>query len=144
MMQCMISCRRHFLLLLVLVMLTACGGVGSQQNIRDSTLYAYAGAIRWGHIDDAWTMVDPEYARRHPLSELERERFKQIEVTGYLVKGAQQLSEDEVAQLVEIRLINRHTMVERTIQDRQLWRWDKNSRRWWLTTGLPNISHSAR
>ena len=82
MMQRMISCRRHFLLLLLLVMLIACGGVGSQQNIRDSALYAYAGAIRWGHIDDAWTMVDPEYAKRHPLSELERERFKQIEVTG--------------------------------------------------------------
>lgn len=143
-MQRMISCRRHFLLLFLLVMLTACGGVGSQQNIRDSALYAYAGAIRWGHIDDAWTMVDPEYAKRHPLSELERERFKQIEVTGYLVMGTQQLSEDELAQLVEIRLINRHTMVERTIQDRQHWRWDKSGRRWWLTTGLPNIAPSAR
>src|SRR5690554_726972 len=123
---------------LLLALLAACG-VGSQQDIRTTTLFNYAGAIRWGHIDDAWSMMDPDYAARHPLSTLERQRFEQVQITGYQVKGSQMLSEEEMVQLVEIRLINRHTQAERVIQDRQLWRWDKDARRWWLTTGLPDI-----
>ncbi len=129
--------------LVLLVVLAGCG-VGSQNDIRDNTLFAYAGAIRWGHIDDAWSMVDPEYAREHPLSALDRERFEQIQVTGYQVKGTQMLSENELAQVVEIRLANRHTLVERTVMDRQLWRWDSGARRWWLTSGLPKIASSSQ
>ena len=53
---------RFFLAALRLALLAACG-VGSQQDIRQTTLFNYAGAIRWGHIDDAWSMVEPEYAR---------------------------------------------------------------------------------
>ena len=132
---------RPFLALLLAV-LAGCG-VGSQQDVRQTTLFNYAGAIRWGHIDDAWSMVDPEYARKHPMSALDRERFEQVQVTGYLVKGTQMLSETEMAQVVEIRLINRHTQAERVITDRQLWRWDEDARCWWLTTGLPKISPSS-
>lgn len=129
---------------LLAVLLAACGGVGSQANLRDSALYAYAGAIRWGHIDDAWSMVDPEYARQHPMTALERERFAQVEITGYQVKGSQLLSDSELVQRVEIRLVNRHTQVERTLDDLQAWRWDEAAKRWWLTTGLPDITASRR
>ena len=125
-----------------LLALAACG-VGSQNDLRDNALFSYAGAIRWGHIDDAWAMIDPEYAQRHPLGTLERERFEQIQVTGYLVKGSQLLSENELVQLVEIRLVNRHTQAERTLQDRQTWRWDPQAKRWWLTTGLPKIAPAS-
>ncbi len=129
---------------LLAALLAACGGVGSQANLRDSALYAYAGAIRWGHIDDAWSMVDPEYARQHPMTALERERFAQVEITGYQVKGSQLLSDSELVQRVEIRLVNRHTQVERTLEDYQAWRWDEAAKRWWLTTGLPDITASPR
>lgn len=131
---------RALALLLVMALLTACG-VGSRSDLRDNTLYQYAGAIRWGHVDDAWTLVDPEYASRNPLTPLERERFEQIQVTSYQVKGAQQMSEQEFAQVVEIRIVNRHTLVERVIEDRQLWRWDAQAKRWWLTTGLPRLAN---
>ena len=127
------------LLALMLALVAGCG-VGSQNDLRDNTLFAYAGAIRWGHIDDAWSMVDPQYARRHPMTPLERERFEQVQITGYQVKGSEMVSENELLQLVEIRLINRHTQAERTLQDRQTWRWDPQARRWWLTTGLPRIA----
>ena len=132
---------RILIVLLALMLALAAGcSVGSQNDLRDNALFAYAGAIRWGHIDDAWSMVDPEYARRHPMTPLERERFEQVQVTGYQVKGSEMVSENELLQLVEIRLINRHTQAERTLQDRQTWRWDPQARRWWLTTGLPRIA----
>ena len=130
------------LLALMLALVAGCG-VGSQNDLRDNTLFAYAGAIRWGHIDDAWSMVDPQYARRHPMTPLERERFEQVQITGYQVKGSERVSENELLQLVEIRLINRHTQAERTLQDRQTWRWDPQARRWWLATGLPRIAAAA-
>lgn len=136
--------RRLLILFALMLMLPAGCGVGSQNDLRDNTLFAYAGAIRWGHIDDAWSMVDPEYARQHPMSALERERYEQVQVTGYRVKGSEMLSENEMMQLVEIQLINRHTQSERTIHDRQRWRWDPNARRWWLMTGLPQIVGSSR
>lgn len=132
--------RRLLVLFALMLMLPAGCGVGSQNDLRDNALFAYAGAIRWGHIDDAWSMVDPDYAREHPMTALDRERFEQIQVTGYQVKGSEMLSENEMLQLVEIRLINKHTQAERTVQDRQRWRWDPQLRRWWLTTGLPKIT----
>lgn len=141
-MRAVASLRPFALMVLLLAMLAGCG-VGSTQDLRQTALFNYAGAIRWGHIDDAWSMVDPEYTRKHPMTSLERERFEQVQVTGYLVKGTQMLSETEMVQVAEIRLVNRHTQAERVIQDRQLWRWDKDARRWWLTTGLPKISTPA-
>lgn len=126
-------------LCLLLLLLSGCG-VGSRTDLRDRTLFQYAGAIRWGHIDDAWTLVDPEYARKHPLTALERERFAQVQVSGYRVRGVEALSETEFMQWVEIDLINRHTLVHRTIQEREHWRWDAQNKRWWLTSGLPRLT----
>ena len=137
-------CLRVFPVVLLLVLLVACGGVGSRQDLRDITLSSYAGAIRWGHIDDALGMVDPDYALAHPMSALARARFDQVEFTGYQVKGSQMLSETELVRMVEIRLVNRHTLVERTIQEREHWRWDEAAGRWWLTTGLPDIGSTQR
>ncbi|MCB1568503.1 MAG: hypothetical protein KDI69_06805 [Xanthomonadales bacterium] len=125
--------------LVLVAMLGACG-VGSKQQLRDSALFAYAGAIRWGHIDDAISMVDPDYLREHPMTSLDRERFSQVECTGYLVKGVQPISDTELMQMVEIRLVNRHTLVERTLLAREHWRWDEDAKRWWLMNGLPDIS----
>lgn len=135
---------RSILALFVLALLLGCGGPGSQTDLRDSTLLAYSGAIRWGHIDDAITMIDPEYLKAHPISALERERFEQVECTGYLVKGTQMLSENELLRSVELRFVNRHTLVERTIQTRERWRWDEADKRWWLATGLPDITQASR
>lgn len=135
---------RPFLILTILVLLLGCGGPGSKMDLRDSSLLAYSGAIRWGHIDDAITMIDPAYLKAHPISTLERERLEQVEFTGYLVKGTQALSEDELMRVVEIRFVNRHTLVERTIQTRELWRWDEANRRWWLNSSLPDITQKSR
>jgi hypothetical protein len=43
---------------------------------------------------------------------------------------------------LEIKLINRHTQAERSILDRQHWRFDAARQRWWLTSGLPDITES--
>ena len=71
---------------------------------------------------------------------IDLERFAQVQVTGYEVKGSEQIAEDKYAQAVEIRLVNVHTQTAGVLIDRQVWRYDPGPRQWWLTTGLPKIT----
>lgn len=129
---------RLFALTLLTTLLVACGGPDSHKL--QQSLYHYAGAIRWGEIDTALTFVDPQWLEEHPFTALERQRFAQVQVSGYHVKSRVEPVENEVHQVVEIRMVNRHTLEERAVIDRQIWRWDDEEKRWWLTTGLPDIS----
>lgn len=104
------------------------------------SLFKYASAIRWNEFEMASNYVDPEYKEKNPLSDLEKERYKQIQVTGYEAKTQDTLEDGTVEQTVEIRLINRNTQADRSIIDVQIWRWDDKAKRWWNTTGLPNFS----
>lgn len=118
-------------------------GCATQQHARDLltvTLYDYSGAIRWNRPDVAAKWLDPkiEAIRVKPI---DLERFAQVQITGYEVKGSDRVSETLYAQRVEIRLINIHTQTERVVIDEQVWRYDAEIRQWWLTTGLPKLSH---
>lgn len=106
----------------------------------DDTLRGYAATVRWGDIEQAESFVDPEYRAAHPLSSIDRSRFHQIRISGYSEQPAQRTGEDEVRQDVEITLINENTQGVRSIMDRQVWRYDATAQRWWLSSGLPDIS----
>jgi hypothetical protein len=131
----------HALLAFVVLLLAACatGPTGSVSK-RDLILEGYGAAIRWNDFDGAMEFIDPFYRQEHPLDDFQRERYKQIQVTGYEVRNIA-LSPDGMTlqQNVELRLINRHTQVERTLLDRQRWRFDPISKRWWLESGLPDL-----
>ena len=40
---------------------------------------------------------------------------------------------------VEIGVVNRYTQAERTVRFQEEWRWDPESKNWWLVNGLPNL-----
>jgi hypothetical protein len=124
----------------VLLMLAACAMAPSSMNPQDEALEQYGIAIRWSEFADAWALVDPELRQRQPLTDFDMERYKQIQVTGYDLKGRATMPDASVEQTVEIRLINRNTQVERTITDHQSWRWDPVAKRFWLTSGLPDFT----
>lgn len=122
------------------LVLAACAS--TQKHSRDLlqvTLYDYSGAIRWNRPDAAAKWLDPEIESIQPKP-IELERYQQVQVTGYDVRGTELLSPERYAQVVEIRLVNKHTQAERAIVDRQVWRYDAEKRQWWLTTGLPDIT----
>ena len=100
----------------------------------------YSTAIRWNEFELAWALVDPKYRKENPLTDLEKGRFKLIQVTGYDEKSQDFLDDGGVEVTVEIRLINRNTQAERIIMDTQVWRWDAEAKRWWLSTGLPDFT----
>ena len=108
---------------------------GKLQQVQD----AYAASIRWGDFENAWQAVDPAYRAEHPMTELEFERYKQIQISGYRDLSTRGGPDGTVERAVELRVINKHTMAERTERYVERWRWDPEAKRWWLVVGLPDL-----
>ena len=138
--------RRIVAALFSAVLLVACSTnpierMKSKETVLEETLKLYAATIRWGDdMTQALGFVDPEYLRIHPMSELDLARYKQVKVTSYDDAPAAPISETEVRQVVQISFINVNTQTMRTVVDNQVWRFDEKAKRWWLTTGLPDIT----
>lgn len=108
---------------------------GKLQQVQD----AYAASIRWGDFENAWQAVDPAYRAEHPMTELEFERYKQIQISGYRDLSTRSGPDGTVERAVELRVINKHTMAERTERYVERWRWDAEAKRWWLVVGMPDL-----
>lgn len=121
------------------LLMAACGAVDTKRSPREETLYGYVSAVRWSDFDAAVGFIDPLSLASDPISDIDRERYKQFQVTGYEVKSVKQESPESFEQVVEIRVVNRNTLVEKVVTDRQRWRWDEEAKRWWLVSGLPRL-----
>lgn len=120
--------------------LGGCATTGKPQKILQQNLMDYASTIRWGGFDGALAFIDPDYLKAHPVTALDMERYHQIRVSYYHDQPAVMAGEREAHQIVEIGIVNEHSQAERAVVDRQIWRWDEKAKRWWLTTGLPDIT----
>lgn len=124
---------------LLLVLLPATAQSRLQRNKLQPMQDAYAAAIRWGDFETAWQLVDPAYKAEHPMTELEFERYQQVQISGYRDLSSSGGPDGTVERAIELRVINRHTMAERTMRYRERWRWDAEAKRWWLVVGLPDL-----
>ena len=134
---------RQRLSVLAVLLLTALAGCASNQRSRllADTLNRYESAVRWGNFGAAATYLRPEDIPSRQRLNFMLQRFEQVRITGYRpVSRAPGPNEDTVIQVVQLRLANRHTAREREIVDRQVWKWDEEAGRWWLISGLPDIS----
>ncbi|MBJ6982067.1 hypothetical protein [Luteimonas sp. MC1572] len=129
---------RAVLLLCVLLVVTACASARGRGDALQRVQYAYSAAIRWGDFEGAWNMVEAEYREKHPMTEVQLERYKQIQVSHYRDLSAQ-AGEDTAVREIDIGVINRHTMAERSLRYQEAWRYDADSRAWVLTSGLPDF-----
>ena len=128
------------LLMLLILLLAACATQERSQSLT-STLSAYGGVLRWGDIASAAQFLDPEVRAKHPLTELDLARYKQVRVTEYNDDaGPVPINPTEVRQTVRISVVNIHTQAERNITDHQTWKYDEKTKHWWLTSGLPDIT----
>ena len=128
------------ILLLLALSVTGCASDQRSQALL-TTLNAYANTMRWGDFSSALQFVDPKVRKAHPPSSLDMARYKQVRVTEYDEgQGPVPSAENEVHQLVQLGLVNVNTQVQRTVIDRQTWRYDPVKKHWWLTSGLPDIT----
>jgi len=129
------------LLAMLAALLGGCAAVSkSEQNLLEDTLDTYASVIRWSNFEEAVTFIDPATLKAHPISKLDLERFNQVRVTTYNAQPARNTGEHEVRQIVEIGLVNVNTQSARSVVDRQTWHFDEKEKRWWLVSGLPDIT----
>lgn len=137
-----LSAWRAALLGLALSLLSACasGGATPDAKLLDQTLDAYASAIRWNGLDATSRYLDPEQVAAHPPSEFDLERLRQLEVVNYRVLSRTPADASHIEQLVEIELSNKHSQTVRTVRVAQRWQFDPARKRWWLASGLPDVS----
>ncbi|WP_017463067.1 hypothetical protein [Dyella ginsengisoli] len=126
----------------VAALLLVAGCATDQRNqTLTATLNAYASTVRWGNPANAEQFVDPAIRKEHPLTPIELSRFTQYRVSDYDDgSGPVPTGENEVKQVVRIGIVNVHTQVERTLVDRQTWKYDPQAKHWWLTTPLPDFA----
>ena len=132
--------RRTALFCLLSCALTACSTPGTKTDALETTLQAYAATIRWGNFEDALGFIDPEVLKAHPVTKLDIERYQQVRVGGYAEQPLHNTGPNEVHQTVEITVSNNNTLSVRSFLDRQIWHYDEKLSRWWLVTGLPDIT----
>lgn len=126
-------------LLLLALTVQAAGLSRSQRTKLAQTQEAYAAAVRWSDFEAAEGFIDPDYRQAHPLSDLQRDRYRQVQVSGYRERSSGVVGEGVVERRAEIRVINRNTQAERTVMVDERWRWDPQARQWWQAQGLPDL-----
>jgi hypothetical protein len=130
-------------LVLLLALCAGCGEMMSKHSEGQSletTLQAYANVVRWGDFEQAVIFVDPQTLKDHPLSSIDMERYKQMKVASYNEQPPVPAGPHEVRQIVEIGVVNINTQVERSIIDKQLWRYEEKKKHWYLVSGLPDLT----
>ena len=133
------SLLRALLLACCLVLLAGCPKSASKGSALDETQYAYSAAIRWGDFEGAYNLVDPKLREEKPLTDVDFSRYKQVQISGYRDLGGSPLVSGEVEREIEIGVINRNTLAERSVRYRERWRYDEAAKTWWLTSGLPDL-----
>ncbi|MGO1540647.1 MAG: hypothetical protein ACTHZI_10565 [Luteimonas sp.] len=123
--------------LLAALVLSACGG--NQTSELERMQYIYSAAVRWGDFEGAWNLVDPEYREANPMTDLEFKRYEQVRISAYRELAARTFPDDTAAREIEIGVINRHNMEERSLRYTEEWRYDPESRQWWISGGLPDL-----
>ena len=123
--------------LLALLCLPRAEAAGSSRKLEQAQT-VYSAAMRWSDYEAAWQMVDPQVRAARPMTDLELERYRQLQVSSYREGGNSTLKDGTVVRDVEIGVINRHTLAERRVRWREQWRWDPEAKRWWAA-GLPDF-----
>jgi hypothetical protein len=129
---------RWLLFALLGALLAGCASTQPKMSELDKQQYAWSAAIRWGDFEGAWNLLEPAYREAHPLTDLQLSRYKQIQVSGYHELGSQ-VFPDHALREVEIGVVNRNTMAERTLRYTEQWTFDPVRKTWWVSSGLPDF-----
>ena len=129
---------RTILLLSLATLLTGCPQTKEDKNLSE-TLKQYETIVRWAQWDAAIDFVSMEYQVEHPISRLDLDRLRLFRVTQYAVRSSAPIDEGNgLIQVVEIRMFNKNQARERSIIDEQYWKYNAETERWKLHSGLPD------
>jgi hypothetical protein len=106
--------------MLLSLLLPGCQSVQfkDRQSSLEDSLRAYDSTIRWGNIADAYAFLTPELAKQTPVPD----GLENIRVTQYWQQGSPEMGDNTASINVGIRYIHQDRQVERTLSDKQQWR----------------------
>ena len=129
---------RTLLVLGMTTLLMGCPQTREDKNL-SNTLTQYESIVRWAQWDAAVDFVSPQYKLEHPITRLDIDRLRLFRVTQYVVRSSVPIDEGMgLLQVVEIRMFNKNQARERTIVDEQYWKFNPQTERWQLHSGLPD------
>ena len=129
-----------WLLAALLPALAGCASSGGKRTNLERNQYAWSGAVRWNDFEGAQNLIDPTLRERQTLTPVQLERYRQVQISAYRDVGAEaDLDAGRAVRDIEIGVINRHTQAERSVRYQEVWRWDPESKNWWITSGLPDL-----
>lgn len=131
--------KTRILIILLMLVPIGCAGLSSERRKFEQTLYHYAGAVRWGDIEQILGFHAPARIAERPPESIELERWRQLRVTGYRPRGQEPQPDGTVVQYAQIEFMSVHTQSTFAVVDREVWRYDEQAKRWWLESGLPNL-----
>jgi len=133
---------RTLLALGIAGMLAACPQSREDKNLSE-TLDQYETIVRWAQWDAAANFIAKEYLLENPITRLDLDRLRLFRVTQYLVRSSVPVDQGKgLMQVVEIRMFNKNQARERSIIDEQYWKYNEETRRWKLHSGLPDPTQS--
>lgn len=96
---------------------------------------SYEAAISWEDFEMAANFMSEQNHRKEPVLP-DKNFLKKIKITSYEVKNLKIYNEKSmVEQTVEIKYYNTDYLIEKVVDDNQIWVYESDS--WRLTTGLP-------
>ncbi len=130
--------RLNILTTFIILLLIGCASITEKNRTIDFERIskAYRHAIRSSDFWTAYQFIDSGVVK----NELDVARYKNTQVVKYKVINID-LAEDAltVKQNVEIEYYLLDRLVLQTIQDRQVWKYNKTNKSWLLQTGLPDF-----
>lgn len=130
------------LLLLSSLLLVSCSNNTHTKTLSES-LKQYEAFIRWSQWDGAIEFMAPEYLATSPITTLDMDRLRLFRVTQYNVRSSIPFDGGTgLRQNVEIRMFNRNRAVEVALVDQQEWRYNAERERWYLHSGLPDVTRA--
>lgn len=126
----------HIIIYLSVILFSACSTTADKVDRLEQSLRAYETAMRWAQFDTVYSF------HKWDTSELPTvpTYLKSIRVTNYNVAN-RTFDENTMTakQIVIIKFYNQNDARERTLEDRQSWKYFPDLNRWYLTSMPPEF-----
>jgi hypothetical protein len=98
---------------------------------------AYELAIRWSDFDMASTFLKDQ---ENPDIATQIENLKQYKVTSYTVKRyLPSADRSQILIIADVQFFKTNGLIVKNISHRQIWKYDKDNKNWFLASGLPDL-----
>ncbi len=118
------------------IVLSSCAFPSEQMKDFEKSYRLYEKAMRWQDFDIV--LGFHKNANKSELSDVNRRRLKQFQVSGYNVLFIRvDPSEQSATQMVEVKYYNKNYNVVREMTLTNLWEWSETKQRWELANPFP-------